>query len=112
MITGAGGDLDHKLEGRRRRNNKERTKQSLLLPTQSSGLCGCQACISRETRRQEWKDWKRGNGSADVPLKNEEDQAFAKKKAEENFSSALLSCPGRGLARQTTAAGFRFPRRR
>ena len=30
MITGTGdGDLDHKLEGCRRRNNKERTKQSL-----------------------------------------------------------------------------------
>jgi hypothetical protein len=70
MITGTGGGLDHKLEGCRRRNNKERTKQSLLLRTQSSGLCGCQACISRETGRQERQDWKRGNGSADVPLKN------------------------------------------
>jgi hypothetical protein len=114
MITGTGdGDLDHRLEGCRGRHKKKRTKQSLLLRTQSSGLCGCQACISLETRRQEWKDWKGGHGSADVSLKNEEEeQAFAIKKAEENFSSASLSSPGRKrFLKRTTAAGFRFPRR-
>src|ERR1700686_2037128 len=95
MITGTGdGDLDHKLEGCRR--NEKRTKRSLLLRTQSSGLCGCQAGISPETRGQDWKEWKRGNGNADVPLKNlKRRPGLRNKKSRGEFSSASLSCPGR-----------------
>jgi hypothetical protein len=67
--------------------------------------------MSRETRRQEWKDWKRGNGSVDVSLKNlkKKTRSSKKKKAEENFSSALLSCPGRGLAEADYCSGVSVP---